>query len=1282
MGGKTATSTQNVAIPPQVLAQYSSVVAGANQTAQTPFSDYGGQFVAPVNAEQSSGIAGTNAAANEAQPYYGAATNTLGTAQAGTTPVNEAAEYGTAASSAPISGQQINQYLSPYLGDVLGSTEQIQNQENQQAQAGQLGSAITSGAFGGDRTGIAAANLQQQEDLANSNVISGIANTGYQSALGTATTEQGIGLQGANQLASIGSTAYGEGANTASELGTLGTGAQTAGLSGAQAQIAAGTVQQQTQQAQDTAEYNQFLQQQSYPFQVGSWLAGISEGTGALSGSTTTTQQPGGFFSDERLKDDMEPVGKTFDGQTIYRYKIKGDPRDRIGLSAQKVEKKHPDAVGLAGGFRFVDYGKATEKAANRGHFYTGGVAGRSMSERAAFAYGGGPDDGGLDAVLQAQQNMYAQHPQQQRNIGGQGQGSPQLAVASGSPPPPASGSSKAQQTIGLGNDAYQAYKHFSTPSTPSTSAPSNPDPGNTVGAPQPSPASSGTTTTFDPAPDTGTTTFDAPSAGLDAAPSAAPSADASGLGAADISAAPAADAAASAAPVAADAAASAAPVAADAAAEAAAAIAAEYAAADVGAAAIMAAKRGGAIRHSGARSGVQPGHSGIERALKGRRQRLDSGGSPYSDPDGAYDIPATQQGAEHLQSPGPLVKQPTGLQTAMKMGQPDEASSLSGEMFSNQALARGGVAGRRGYDDGGTIPDDPDMPPQIATDADRGAGVVAPSSSDSGSLWDTVKKHATAENVIPILSGLAAMGTARTRSPGVALAAGLGAGSQSYLDTRKSLADTAEEQQKVQAAQIANQLSALKLGVAQNALAPQSNAGVPRQAPATAPQQAPAQTANPAQAATADAAQTAAGLAAQYRNQFFVNTARTPEEQAAKDSAIKKDWAVGGTMFQTQADNDYQSRVARDQNNAKNTAQSMADARYAQYNDPNASPADKQIALAHYNAVRQWTGDDPKLEGGVVKNSRTNLPEIGAIAQQGFTPAQQADAMVRAREIVNVPDDQGHMTQMEAWRVPAHHASSPEAYAQSLLTNSTAPAGTPVPRGPTQPGQVAPVAAPGVNTGTPVQGRTQSATELKQQETNLAAMENARAVGDQAPNNRNINQQLLQLSSGTQTGPLTATLQKLAGAAGLPSGSRYQEINAYLDRQAATQASAMGVPHTNAGLAASQTATGTTEYTPQALQEKVKYADALNSGTMAYREGLDKAVGTGGMQNLQKYQPFRAAWAKNFDPDIYRAEDAQRRGDTAELNAIRDRLGSRGMKVLAQKSANLRALENGQIPP
>jgi hypothetical protein len=236
-------------------------------------------------------------------------------------------------------------------------------------------------------------------------------------------------------------------------------------------------------------------------------------------------------------------------------------------------------------------------------------------------------------------------------------------------------------------------------------------------------------------------------------------------------------------------------------------------------------------------------------------------------------------------------------------------------------------------------------------------------------------------------------------------------------------------------------------------------------------------------------------------------------------------------------------------------------------------------------------------------------------------------------------------------------------------------------------PGGVASVAptagSPAAGPGTGANPTTaQASVQNTSAQSAAANIEDARAIGDHAPAVRNVNDQLLQLSRETKTGPGTQTVQKLAAVAGLPSGARYQEISAYLDRQAALSARQMGVPNTNAGLAASQSATGTTEYTPQALQEKVKFADALNSGAMAYRQGLDKVVGTAATPDVGKYQAYRSAWSRNFDPDVFRAEDAMRRGDKEELATLKTRLGPQGMKTLAQKSANLRALENGQIPP
>ena len=73
--------------------------------------------------------------------------------------------------------------------------------------------------------------------------------------------------------------------------------------------------------------------------------------------------------SDERLKENIEPVGELFDGTNVYRYNYKGDGRTHIGLIAQEVAETSPDAVGEFGGFLAVDYGKASDYAAQLGGF-------------------------------------------------------------------------------------------------------------------------------------------------------------------------------------------------------------------------------------------------------------------------------------------------------------------------------------------------------------------------------------------------------------------------------------------------------------------------------------------------------------------------------------------------------------------------------------------------------------------------------------------------------------------------------------------------------------------------------------------------------------------------------------------------------------------------------------------------------------------------------------------------------------------------------------------------
>jgi len=343
MGGKTGTTTQSVQIPPEVLARYNSVNATAQQTAAQPFKQYStdpNAFVAPLNQQQLTGISNINQQANAAQPAYAAAMQ--GTSQA----------YG---GLSPQGFQQgVTGYMNPFVNQAMGATTAQMQNVNEQQQQQMLGSSIGKGAFGGDRANIGLANLENQQNLALGNTLANMAQTGYQGAAQNYLT--GIGQQGA----------------LANQMGALGAGAQQAGLQGAQAQLGAGTLGQQTTQAGNTALYNQFQQQQAYPFQVAQFLANIAEGTGALSGSTTTTTQPMPFFSDRRLKHDIKRVGTADNGLPIYSFKYKGDDAEQthVGFMADEVEKVHPEAVGLSGGYKTVDYDKASEPV----HKYAGGL--------------------------------------------------------------------------------------------------------------------------------------------------------------------------------------------------------------------------------------------------------------------------------------------------------------------------------------------------------------------------------------------------------------------------------------------------------------------------------------------------------------------------------------------------------------------------------------------------------------------------------------------------------------------------------------------------------------------------------------------------------------------------------------------------------------------------------------------------------------------------------------------------------------------------------------------
>jgi hypothetical protein len=104
-------------------------------------------------------------------------------------------------------------------------------------------------------------------------------------------------------------------------------------------------------------------------------LGGVSGAAGLL-GSLGTAGGSAGIaglapllaMSDRRAKTDIKDIGRTHDNQKIYSYRFKGSMTPQIGMMADEVERKTPEAV-MTGpeGLKRVRYDKATRKAAKMG---------------------------------------------------------------------------------------------------------------------------------------------------------------------------------------------------------------------------------------------------------------------------------------------------------------------------------------------------------------------------------------------------------------------------------------------------------------------------------------------------------------------------------------------------------------------------------------------------------------------------------------------------------------------------------------------------------------------------------------------------------------------------------------------------------------------------------------------------------------------------------------------------------------------------------------------------
>ena len=280
---------------------------------------------------------------------------------------------------------QMGGYMNPYIQQSLAPQLQLANQQYGIAGQQQQGAATQSNAFGGSREALMSGLNQQNQMLAQNQLISQGYNTAFGAAQNQYNQDAGYKLQ-ANQAAMQG-------------LGQVGQlGGQMAGIGGQQlqaqqgiiaAQSQAGGQQQQQQQNILNQDIQNYATAQQYPQQQLSFMNAMLRGlptqqstTNGYQAAPSTLNQITGLGiaglgaynafgggaaagSDINLKENVVLLWRADNGMGIYEFEYKPEFKDHalcgrgkfIGYMAQEVEKVMPEAVLIMdNGYKAVNY--------------------------------------------------------------------------------------------------------------------------------------------------------------------------------------------------------------------------------------------------------------------------------------------------------------------------------------------------------------------------------------------------------------------------------------------------------------------------------------------------------------------------------------------------------------------------------------------------------------------------------------------------------------------------------------------------------------------------------------------------------------------------------------------------------------------------------------------------------------------------------------------------------------------------------------------------------------
>lgn len=254
--GPTTSTNYTNSIPPELMPYATQVLGKATALTSTPYQQYTGQQTADFSPLQ------TQAMQNIQQMQPSALTG-------------QAAGMAGLGATNQFTGANVNQYMSPYMQDVVNQQQQgaIRDYARNLPQLGSQAAAV--GGLGGTRSAL----MQSEANRNLQNTLAGIQAQGsqqaFQNAQGQFNQQNQNLLQGAGMLGNLGQQQF----------------QQAAGID--TALLGAGSLQQQQQQTALNTAYQNFLNQQNYPYSQLGFMSSLIRGTPTTQSQASLYQAPG-----------------------------------------------------------------------------------------------------------------------------------------------------------------------------------------------------------------------------------------------------------------------------------------------------------------------------------------------------------------------------------------------------------------------------------------------------------------------------------------------------------------------------------------------------------------------------------------------------------------------------------------------------------------------------------------------------------------------------------------------------------------------------------------------------------------------------------------------------------------------------------------------------------------------------------------------------------------------------------------------------------------------------